>query len=101
MSAPIPPSLAPALFEDLGGTHVQLQIIGVGEGSRATHLRYAVVAASWIPGRAGHYQAQGGRADRRYTPSCSQAGHQPVQLVPRTAEHKIGRDQRHELRGSH
>jgi dihydrofolate reductase len=33
------------LFEDLGGTHVQLEIIGVGEGSKATHLRYAVVAA--------------------------------------------------------
>ena len=33
------------LFEDLGGTHVQLEIIVVGEGSKATHLRYAVVAA--------------------------------------------------------
>jgi len=33
------------LFEDLGGTHVQLEIIGVGEGPKATHLRYAVVAA--------------------------------------------------------
>jgi dihydrofolate reductase len=33
------------LFEDLGGTHVQLEIIGVGEGSKATHLRYAVMAA--------------------------------------------------------
>jgi hypothetical protein len=33
------------LFEDLGGTHVQLEIIGVGEGSKATHLRCAVVAA--------------------------------------------------------
>jgi dihydrofolate reductase len=33
------------LFEDLGGTHVQLEIIGVGEGSKATHLRYAVAAA--------------------------------------------------------
>jgi dihydrofolate reductase len=32
------------LFEDLGETHVQLQIIGVTEGSKATHLRYAVVA---------------------------------------------------------
>jgi dihydrofolate reductase len=32
------------LFEGLGGTHVRLEIIGVGEGSRATHLRYAVVA---------------------------------------------------------
>jgi dihydrofolate reductase len=31
------------LFEDLGGTHVQLEIIGVVEGSKATHLRYAVV----------------------------------------------------------
>jgi dihydrofolate reductase len=34
------------LFEDLGGTHVQLEIIGVGEGSKATHLCYAVVAAA-------------------------------------------------------
>lgn len=33
------------LFEDLGGTHVQLEIIRVVEGSTATHLRYAVVAA--------------------------------------------------------
>jgi len=33
------------LFEDLGGTHVQLEIIGAGEGPKATHLRYAVVAA--------------------------------------------------------
>src|SRR6266516_88355 len=33
------------LFEDLGGTHVQLEIIGVGQGLKATHLRYAVVAA--------------------------------------------------------
>ena len=33
------------LVEDLGGTHVQLEIIGVGEGPKATHLRYAVVAA--------------------------------------------------------
>jgi len=33
------------LLEDLGGTHVQLEIIGVVEGSKATHLRYAVVAA--------------------------------------------------------
>jgi dihydrofolate reductase len=31
------------LFENLGDSHVQLQIIGVGEGSKATHLRYAVV----------------------------------------------------------
>ncbi len=31
------------LFEDLGENHVQLQIIGVGEGPKATHLRYAVV----------------------------------------------------------
>jgi len=33
------------LFEDLGGTHVQLEIIGVGQGLKATHLRYAVLAA--------------------------------------------------------
>jgi dihydrofolate reductase len=33
------------LLEDLGGTQVQLEIIGVVEGSKATHLRYAVVAA--------------------------------------------------------
>jgi dihydrofolate reductase len=33
------------LFEDLGGTHVQLEIIRVVEGSKATHLRYAVAAA--------------------------------------------------------
>ena len=33
------------LFEDLGGIHVQLEIIRVAEGSKATHLRYAVVAA--------------------------------------------------------
>jgi dihydrofolate reductase len=33
------------LFEDLGGTHMQLEIIGVGEASKATHLRYAVRAA--------------------------------------------------------
>jgi dihydrofolate reductase len=32
------------LFENLGGTHVRLEILGVGEGSKATHLRYAVVA---------------------------------------------------------
>jgi len=31
------------LFEDLGRTHVQLAIIRVAEGSKATHLRYAVV----------------------------------------------------------
>jgi dihydrofolate reductase len=31
------------LFEDLGGTHVQLAIIRVADGSKATHLRYAVV----------------------------------------------------------
>lgn len=42
--------LVPVLFgagtrlsEDLGGTHVQLAIIRVAEGSKATHLRYAVV----------------------------------------------------------
>jgi len=34
------------LFEDLGGTHVQLEIIRVAEGSKATHLRYAVVQGS-------------------------------------------------------
>src|SRR5262249_18908897 len=33
------------LFEDLGGTHVQLETIGVGEGPKATHLRYTVVSA--------------------------------------------------------
>ena len=33
------------LLEDLGGTHVQLEIIRVVEGSKATHLRYAVLAA--------------------------------------------------------
>jgi dihydrofolate reductase len=33
------------LFDHLGGTHVQLEIIGVGQGSKATHLRYAVLAA--------------------------------------------------------
>jgi dihydrofolate reductase len=32
------------LLEDLGGPHVQLEIIRVVEGSKATHLRYAVVA---------------------------------------------------------
>jgi dihydrofolate reductase len=32
------------LFEGLGGTPVRLEIIGVAEGSKATHLRYAVVA---------------------------------------------------------
>jgi len=32
------------LFEDLGGTHVQLEITRVAEGSTATHLRYAVAA---------------------------------------------------------
>ena len=31
------------LVEDLGNNHVQLAIIGVSEGSKATHLRYAVV----------------------------------------------------------
>jgi dihydrofolate reductase len=31
------------LVEDLGDNHVQLAIIGVSEGSKATHLRYAVV----------------------------------------------------------
>jgi hypothetical protein len=31
------------LFEVLGESHVQLQIIGVSGGSKATHLRYAVV----------------------------------------------------------
>jgi dihydrofolate reductase len=31
------------LFEDLGESHVQLEILGVGEGPKATHLRYAVV----------------------------------------------------------
>jgi dihydrofolate reductase len=34
------------LLEDLGGTHVQLEIIRVAEGSTATHLRYAAVAAA-------------------------------------------------------
>jgi dihydrofolate reductase len=33
------------LLEDLGGTHVRLEVIRVVEGSKATHLRYAVVAA--------------------------------------------------------
>jgi dihydrofolate reductase len=33
------------LFGDRGEAHVQLEIIGVGEGSKATHLRYAVLAA--------------------------------------------------------
>jgi dihydrofolate reductase len=33
------------LLEDLGGTHVQLEIIRVVKGSKATHLRYAVLAA--------------------------------------------------------
>jgi dihydrofolate reductase len=32
------------LFEDLGGIHVQLEIIRVAEGSKATHLHYAVAA---------------------------------------------------------
>ena len=31
------------LFEDLGGTHVQLAVTRVAEGSQATHLRSAVV----------------------------------------------------------
>jgi len=31
------------LVEDLGDNHVQLAIIGVSEGSKATHLRYAVM----------------------------------------------------------
>jgi dihydrofolate reductase len=31
------------LFENLGESHVQLQIIGVVEGTKATHLRYAVI----------------------------------------------------------
>jgi len=31
------------LVEDLGDSHVQLAIIGVDEGAKATHLRYAVV----------------------------------------------------------
>ena len=42
--------LVPVLFgagtrlsEDLGDNHVQLAIIGVSEGSKATHLRYAVM----------------------------------------------------------
>ena len=34
------------LFEGLGGNHVQLEIIGVDKGSKATHLRYAVVQGS-------------------------------------------------------
>jgi len=36
------------LFEDLGGIHVQLEIIRVAEGSKATHLRYAVAAAPLV-----------------------------------------------------
>ena len=32
------------LFEDLGGIHVQLEIIRAAEGPKATHLRYAVAA---------------------------------------------------------
>ena len=31
------------LVEDLGDNHVQLAIIGVSEGAKATHLRYGVV----------------------------------------------------------
>jgi len=31
------------LFEDLGDSHVQLEIIGVDEGTKATHMHYAVV----------------------------------------------------------
>lgn len=34
------------LFENLGESHVQLEILSVGRGPKATHLRYAVV-----PGR--------------------------------------------------
>jgi dihydrofolate reductase len=34
------------LFEDLGESHVQLEIIGVDGGLKATHLRYAVVQGS-------------------------------------------------------
>jgi dihydrofolate reductase len=33
------------LFDGRGEAHVQLEIIGVGEGSKAMHLRYAVLAA--------------------------------------------------------
>jgi len=32
------------LFEDIGDSHVQLEIIKVAEGSKATHLHYAVLA---------------------------------------------------------
>ena len=31
------------LFEDIGDSHMQLEILGVAEGSKATHLRYAVL----------------------------------------------------------
>ncbi len=34
------------LFDDIGDEHIALEIIGVVEGSTATHLRYAVIESS-------------------------------------------------------
>jgi dihydrofolate reductase len=48
------------LFDDLGGTHVQLEIIGVGKGAKATHLRYAVAALRSPPTPAGAKRGVGG-----------------------------------------